>query len=419
MLKLFLATYAALWHIALPFLHRKPRLADGWEERTLAQTAGRDFDLWIQSASGGESLLSQMVLTTLAEQLEGSDRRLRILATSTTREGINTLRKTPTAENIDLTVAFFPFDAPAIITRAFNTFRPRLAVLVETELWPAWLITARCMEVPVLLVNGRMSDKSCHSYRRLRRFFTVFGPGRVLAMSEEDAARFRSILPPERVQMVPNLKFDRMEFSSSTPPFSFQSPKDSPFIVFGSVRAEEEEQIARCLDILCKARPDATIALFPKHPARASALTEMLASRRLPARLRSSLKETCVPGTVIVWDSFGDLAAAWSRADAAFVGGSLCGWGGHNFLEPLACGVRPVIGHNWKNFAWIGREVISCGLVSEVEEEQQLARTLLERLASPDNRDEVRHRAENLFAGKRGGTAVTCTEILAALNAKP
>ena len=419
MLKIFLATYAALWRIALPFLHRKPRLADGWEERILARTAGHDFDLWIQSASGGESLLSQMVLTTLAKQLKGSDSKLRILATATTREGIDTLQKTPAAENIDLTVAFFPFDAPPIITRAFNAFRPRLAVLVETELWPAWLITARCTEVPVLLVNGRMSDKSCRSYRRLHRFFTAFGPGRVLAMSEEDAARFRSILPPERVQMVPNLKFDRMELSNSAPPFAFQPPEDSPFIVLGSVRAEEEEQIARCLDVLCKARPDATIALFPKHPARAPALTEMLATRRLPVRLRSSLNETCVPGTVIVWDSFGDLAAAWSRADAAFVGGSLCDWGGHNFLEPLGFGVRPVIGHNWKNFAWIGREVISCGLVSEVEDEEQLARTLLERLSSPDDRDDVHHRAESLFAEKRGGTAVTCTEILTALNAKP
>ncbi len=420
MLKLFLLLYSALWRLALPVCRRMPRLADGWDERTLASLpdgADRGFDLWIQSASGGESLVSAMVLAALADTLpkeNSSNRPLRVLATSTTREGINTLEKIVPTPEMTLHIRLFPFDTPDGTRRAFAVFRPRLAVLVETELWPAWLIAAKTAQVPVLLINGRLSAKSCRRYRRLSRFFTTFGPDRVLAMSAEDAARFAAILPAERIRTVNNIKFDRMQFVETAPPFNFTPP--APFVVLGSVRREEEKLLPACLARLRARRPQATVAVFPKHPGRAAEIVRLLAARGFSPRLRSTLGNGCDPGTLIVWDSFGELAASFSAADAVFIGGSLCSWGGHNFLEPLAFGVRPLIGRNWKNFAWIGREVITAGLVDEIEDENELAERLLDRLDHPDDRRSVQARATALFAEKRGGTAATCEEIRTLLS---
>ena len=118
------------------------------------------------------------------------------------------------------------------------------------------------------------------------------------------------------------------------------------------------------------------------------------------------------PGTVIVWDVYGELAGAYGLAATTFVGGSLVNLGGQNFLEPLVFGLRPIIGPYWKNFAWVGREIIDSGLVHEVEDENQLVSALLRSLESRDDRDEVITRVQNFFEPRKGGTHQVCLAII-------
>ncbi|MCP4342647.1 MAG: 3-deoxy-D-manno-octulosonic acid transferase, partial [Desulfobulbaceae bacterium] len=158
MIKLFLFLYNLAWCLALPFLKRSPRVKLGWQQRTMQEIAEGSFDLWIQAASGGESMLSNMVLDELVNVLP-TGRKLRVLVTSGTKQGVDSLLKGrknhPSDSTLDIIVAYFPFDAPWLMEKAFNRFAPKLAVIVETELWPGFLISAKRTHVPVLLINGR------------------------------------------------------------------------------------------------------------------------------------------------------------------------------------------------------------------------------------------------------------------------
>ena len=171
------------------------------------------FDLWIQAASGGESMLTNMVLDKL-ETLLPKNRKLRILVTSGTKQGVDSLTKWCKSRqpdsSLDITVAYFPFDAPRLMDHAFFRFAPKLAVIVETELWPGFLIHARRRNIPVLLINGRMSVKSFGSYKYFAKFFKIYGPEKVMAISETDGERFSRIVGPEKVSLINNIKFDRI-----------------------------------------------------------------------------------------------------------------------------------------------------------------------------------------------------------------
>jgi 3-deoxy-D-manno-octulosonic-acid transferase len=133
LIKLILPFYSLAWSVALPFLKRSPRVSLGWHQRTLWEAPAGPFDIWIQAASGGESLLTNMVLENLAARLGG--KKLRVLATSGTKQGIDSLIKGrglhPPGGNPDITVAYFPFDAPRLMEKAFSRFAPKLAIIVE------------------------------------------------------------------------------------------------------------------------------------------------------------------------------------------------------------------------------------------------------------------------------------------------
>jgi 3-deoxy-D-manno-octulosonic-acid transferase len=425
--KLPLTLYDLLWRAALPILRRRPRLVRGWRQRTLAEMASGPFDLWIQAASGGESRLTNTIVAQLAESVSPSpDRRLQLLLTTGTDEGLDLLRQgqaeLASHSPLDLTIAFFPFDAPHLMRRALKNFAPRLILTLETELWPGLLVAARENQVPLYLINGRMSAKSFRSYRRLSGFFHRYGPQRVWAVSPADGRRFAEVVGAARVALMDNIKFDRLAPGCSPevePGLGHLLSSPSPLVIFGSIRREEEEKILTSIGRLLTLRPDLRIAIFPKHLARAEAWLKRLRGRGIVATLRSQTTTVCPAGSVVVWDLFGELAGAYTLASAAFVGGSLVDGGGQNFLEPLAAGLRPIIGPHWESFAWVGQEIIDCGLVLQVANEEELAARLLQLLASGDSRQEVKLRAEHFFARRRGGTRLICHQILTTLQGLP
>lgn len=401
--------YQLAWQMALPFLRRAPRLAEGWEQRILADTCPGSFDLWIQSASGGESMLSNAIIDELSTRVPG-DTPLRVLATSTTPQGTATLHKGMQARGestgVRLTIRSFPFDSPKLMRMAFARFRPRLIVLLETELWPALLDTAKQQGIPVLLINGRMSKRSFRSYQYLGWLFSPLAPTQVLAISLEDQARFSRVLGPENIGLMNNIKFDRINprpVPDSDQPLAGLLPANVPFVLFGSIRREEEQKVLTAIKHLLTMRPDIVIGLFPKHLERANGWLTQLGAADIPAILRSR-DIPCLPGSVIVWDKFGELASAYGLARSAFIGGSLVDLGGQNFLEPLVFGLKPVIGPYWSNFAWVSREIVDVGLVHEVADERQLAEAMLQQLDTPTPRSQVIAAVERFLAPRKGGT---------------
>lgn len=422
MIRLALALYNLAWIVLLPFLKRSSRISLGWPQRTLKHNPSGPFDLWIQAASGGESLLTNMVLEELVEHLPNS-RKYRVLVTSGTKQGIDSLEKGRTqlenSQNFDIEIAYFPFDAPGLMAKAFKMYAPQLAVIVETELWPGFLYHARQTKTPVLLINGRMSEKSHATYKYFSRFFTKYGPKNVWAISPLDGQRFAEVVGPGRVSSMDNIKFDRITPNvpqATENPIVALLPPTVPFVLLGSIRKEEEEKISQTIVQLLEKKPNITIGLFPKHIERADHWLTTLEELNVTCCKRSKISTTQAAGSVIVWDVFGELAGAYGLAKTTFVGGSLENLGGQNFLEPLVFGIKPIIGPYWKNFAWVSREIVDCGLVHEISTTEQLTMKLLEEISLDESRDRVINEVQNYFSPRKGGTRFISLQILKQLN---
>ncbi|SDP29618.1 3-deoxy-D-manno-octulosonic acid transferase [Desulforhopalus singaporensis] len=422
MTKILLFIYTLAWVAAFPLLKRLPRIRTGWRQRTLQDLPEGTFDIWIQAASGGEAMLTNTLLDQLAAVVP-QQARLKILATSGTEQGVQTLDKARhdrghgTAGSqgiIDVTVSYFPLDAPHLMRKAFQAFQPRLGILMETELWPGYLVAAAGQNVELFLVNGRMSEKSFRSYRRMRFFFNRFGPGRILAVSRTDADRFAHVMGNSKVALMNNIKFDRTVPAAGTAGRASRlifAEKAAPFIIFGSVRREEEPKILAAVAEILDRRKDIVVGIFPKHLERVSHWVNMLDAEHIATARRSEITSISGSQSVIVWDKYGELSSAYGYSDSAFVGGSLEKLGGQNFLEPLAFGLRPVIGPHWQNFSWVGREIVTSGLVTVVDNAADLAHALISHADSRQPREEVIEQVQAYLETKKGGTLKACQEI--------
>jgi 3-deoxy-D-manno-octulosonic-acid transferase len=346
-------------------------------------------------------------------------RPVRALVTTNTSQGIDILQQAAAnaalPRNLEMQSAFFPFDRPSIMSRAIRSSSPRLAVLLETELWPGFLGALKAAGIPIALVNGRLTPSSLRGYRCWPNFWRRLAPRHILAVSREDARRFGRLFGPDRVEVMANMKFDRLSLpaSSAEDPGAVSAilDRDAPFLILGSIRREEEDAVSDMVQTLLRRRPDLVIGLFPRHMQRVEAWEETLSSRSIPWLRRSRLEAPAPPGNVVVWDVFGELAAAYDLCRTCFVGGSLVPLGGQNFLEPLSRGILPVIGPHWDNFAWVGREILSAGLVRQASDWRHAVEILEATLASPPERKAQRSDGWRYMDQRRGGTAYACRRI--------
>jgi 3-deoxy-D-manno-octulosonic-acid transferase len=412
--------YEGLWHAALPFLYLNRRLRQGFRDRLFRDPPEGFHDVWLQAASAGEANLAMELLPALARDGREAGKPLTAFATTCTRQGMEALEKArAAAQDQDpdavVTLAYLPFDLPSLMRRVLDTVSPKVVVLLETELWPGMLAACREFGVPAVVVNGRLTTRSLAGYLLARSVLSRLGPERVLAVSEDARRRYALLFGAERVGRMENIKFDRLPRAGAPADDALPLAPllgDRPALaLFGSVRREEEEAVLAALRQVRAARPKTPIAVVPRHLERLDFWRKSLYAAGLEPVLRSGLVGPPAPDAVILWDTFGELSAAFAHARAAFVGGSLAPLGGQNFLEALACGLTPVIGPHWKNFAWVGREVVEAGLVVEAADADGLAAAMLRLLAKPKPRDAVRKRFADYVAPRRGG-ADTAAELV-------
>ena len=409
------AVYDIGWRMARPLLRLNKRLAVGFDQRVLKQMPPA-ADIWIQAASVGESFLAWELLKHWRPQEPP-----RILLTTNTQQGMEILEKAVVdigEQNgiRQLNTAYFPFDQPRIMQRAVAHIRPRIMLLLESEMWPAHLAALKDADVPVLLVNGRITEKSLRAYLHWRSLWQRLRPDQILAVSEDDARRFGELFGSAQIAVMPNIKFDRLkehtpEAAQSVRQLSAIIPADKPLVVFGSVREQEETAVREIIEAVRRRHPSAITALFPRHHHRLAAWTLFLDKQRLPWQRRSHIEKPLDGGAVVLWDTFGELAPAYSLATAAFVGGSLAPLGGQNFLEPLISGVRPVIGPYWETFQWVGSEIMEQGLVRVAADWRAAADILCTDISQPASKDQVRRDARRYIQSRRGGTAAACRLI--------
>jgi 3-deoxy-D-manno-octulosonic-acid transferase len=310
-------------------------------------------------------------------------------------------------------VRYLAYDTPGSVRRFLARVQPRVALIMETELWPNLLRECRRRAVPVLLASARLSEKSVSRYRRFGSLFrSVFNENLLIAaQTEADAGRFRAIgAADEQVRVIGNAKFD-VELD----PGLVQAGRNlraaygshRPVWIAGSTHAGEEEQLLDAHARLLRWRPDALLLLVPRHQARFEAVAELLEHRGVAFARRSQMTGGAAgtPQAVMLADTIGELPALYASADVAFVGGSLVAVGGHNLLEPVALGLPVLTGPSYFNSKEIARLLLERGAALQVKDAQELAQTLQLWLEDAAERDRVGSIGEEIIAANRGSVA--------------
>ncbi len=413
----FMAFYNILWAAALPFLQKSPRLADSFAMRICASRLSQ-ADLWIQAASAGEALLAVRLIRHLTP-----DFPVTVLVTTTTEQGMQIL-KTEQARafshpRVSVSLAWFPFDMPKVAQAAVKQVNPKAMVLLETELWPALLYYLRQNRSQILVVNGRMSKKSSRGYQWTKSLWSRVSPHQILAVSDQDADRFRRVFACAAVSTMPNIKFESigplpLERTESSLTDLFPCPL--PVSIFASIRRQEEKQALQMVHRILERFPHQVVAIFPRHMHRLSTWKRLLNRTGKRFYLRSRMTAPLLHPGIILWDRFGEMRSAFGHADVVFMGGSLAPLGGQNFMEPLLQGVPVVTGPFWDDFFWVGKAVFETNLVERKTGWQTAADAMVHHLAHTGDREIRRQNALAYVTARAGGADMACQAILAAMS---
>jgi len=318
----------------------------------------------------------------------------------------------------DIITLYLPLDLPLLMRRFLRRINPRSAIIVETELWPNFINEASKSGIPVALVNGRISDKSLGRYRRTRLFWRRILPKltAVLVQSEQDRKRFASIGAPERnLEVVGTVKFDVSPRELTAPKRqsvarSFGLDGSRTVIVAGSTHPGEEEMVLETFASLKRERPDLAMIIAPRHVERGPEVGQLAAQNGLSYVLRSK-QGTSYSGNfdVLVLDTIGELARAYQTAAVAFIGKSISNKfrGGHNPIEPAACGVPTIFGPNMQNFRHIAATLVSSGAAIQIVNAGQLLKAMSEILKSPQKQEQMAKAAIKVIQANRGATERT------------
>jgi 3-deoxy-D-manno-octulosonic-acid transferase len=289
-----------------------------------------------------------------------------------------------------------------VMRRYLRHLKPRALIIVETELWPSLITEAGSRGVPVVIVNGRMTDRSARRYALVPGLSrSVLSGVSVLAMAEGDAARF-SRLGAGKVETLGNLKLDSISdvnLDKRNELRDFLGIKDRPVFIAGSIREGEEEAVFGAVRSAHEQVQGLFSILAPRHPSQIGTLAELSRQSGLEWCLKSRMEY--VTDLVLV-DTMGELFSLYGASDAAFVGGSLVDTGGQNILEPIAWGVPTVHGPHMDNFLW-ALEVVE-GFTIRVHSQAELSKTIVDIATNPGKYAGLASKARSLLEGRKGVT---------------
>lgn len=404
--------YTLLVHALLPWAalyllwraRRQPEYLAHWGERFgfFRAVAPAQPVIWIHAVSVGETRAAQPLVAALRERYPGH----RILMTHMTPTG----RATSAALFGDAVLrVYLPYDTPWAMRRFLRRFRPVLGIVMETELWPNLVAACRAMDIPLVLVNARLSEKSARGYARFPQLArqTLQNLRAIAAQSENDARRLMA-LGASAVEVLGNLKFD-VAPPADLPDFRARIGT-RPVFLCASTREGEEALI---LDAWLKLGDFGTalLAIVPRHPQRFDEVAKWIEARGLKLQRRSDGRPVAADTQVWLGDSLGEMFAYYAAADVAFVGGSLLDYGCQNLIEPCALGVPVLFGPSTYNFAEAAREALFAGAARQVPDAASLVATALALLSDAPGRQAMGEAARRFAQAHRGATERTLALI--------
>jgi 3-deoxy-D-manno-octulosonic-acid transferase len=370
--------------------------------------------IWIHAVSVGEALSARAIIPDLRDRYPG----LRIYLSTTTLTGQQIAR---TLHGVDA-VFFFPFDLPPFVNRTLRLVRPRLFLMMETEIWPNLLRACRRAGVKTMLVNGRISERSFPRYRAARGFFRrVLEDVDVFCMQGEESARRIVEIGADqaRVTVTGSLKFESLESPGAAAGRGagrvlryFRVPPDRPVFVAASTLKGEERPVLAAFAEVRRTHPTALLIIAPRKPERFGEAETLARGEGLRVLRRSQLAVDAEPrAEVVVLDSIGELAHLFQVATVVFVGGSLVDHGGHNILEPAVHGKPIVFGPYMQNFAEIAATFLRAQAAIQVAGPAGLTETVVRLTGDSVERARLGAAARALVEANRGARVKTLAAI--------
>lgn len=360
--------------------------------------------IWVHAVSMGEVQAAAALIRALLERYPGQE----ILVTTATPTGSDRVRAIFGERVLH---CYAPLDLGWSVKRFFVHFRPRLAIILETELWPNLFRQCGDRKVPLVLASARLSPKSINRYRALVSLFkeTLSHGVVIAAQTPADAERFLSLgVAPERTHVTGNIKFDfdvPAGVQQQGLALRAKYAGDRPVWIAASTHAGEEEIALQAHSLVQRRFANALLVLVPRHPERFDGVASLIHNRNLKF-VRRSTGAVCTAATeVLLGDTMGELMPFYAAADVAFVGGSIARIGGHNLLEPAALKLPFVTGPHTYNAVDIAELFHENNIAPVVHDAEELAAEVVRLLDNPEERARIGTRAEALINESRGALA--------------
>lgn len=376
--------------------------------------------IWLHAVSVGEVIAARPLLTGLRRQYPGH----RLLLSVTTETGRGVAERDKLADQI----IYFPFDILPAVWWLLHTVAPRAIIIMETEIWPVFSFEAARRGIPLILANGRISDRSFPRYQRFAWFFkpalnTFTSLGMQTAVDRERIVAIGA--PEERTSVLGNLKYDLPNLQPS--PDERRSLREQYAIPVGSLvftaastHPGEEQLILSVWQELARQRHDLRFVLVPRHPERAAEVSALAEQYDFTCRRRTSLAQAGTSplnqNELLLVDTVGELTAIYQLSDLVFVGGSLVPTGGHNLLEPAAAGVPSLFGPHMGNFREVAALTLHYGAGVEVADQAELLDAARDFLISAELRQVIGTNGLKMMRDSGGATERYLAAVAMALT---
>lgn len=371
--------YSLIFTLCLPLVllrllyraWRAPAYARRWSERFALGGDLRAGGIWVHAVSVGESIAAAPMVRELLRRHP----QLPITITCMTPTGSEQIRK---LFGDQVGHAYLPYDLPWLQRRLIRRLQPRIAIIMETELWPNLVAECRHAGVPVVLANARLSQRSARGYQRVawlvRPMFAALDW--VAVQSAAEAERFAALgVRQAALTVTGSIKFDlkpAAELLEQADRWRAQWG-ERPVWIAASTHAGEDEIVLAAQQLILRRHPQALLILVPRHPERFEGVARQVQQAGLSMVRRSDRTMPGMADQVFLGDSMGELMQFYACADMAFVGGSLIAGGGHNYLEPAALGLPVLSGPHRFNFTEISELLEQAGALVEVADAEALA----------------------------------------------
>lgn len=407
---MYLLTPVILYRLAARGLRLRGYYRRWFERFGIFPDPGLKDSIWVHAVSVGEVNAATPLIEALRARYPDSPF---VLTTVTPTGSERALRLWQGS----LTHVYLPYDLPAAVRRFLDRARPRLAVIMETEIWPNLFLTCQQRGIPIVVANARLSERSLRGYGPVRPLarMAIRAATWVAAQSQPDAERLLDLgARPERLSIAGNLKYDMRvpeELSAQGAAFRAAWGAQRPVWIAASTHEGEEQAVIEAHSLLMRRFPDALLVVAPRHPERFRPMIQLCRAYGFATATRS---EDRLPGPhaqCFVVDTLGELLAFFAAADVAFVAGSLEPIGGHNVLEPAALGLPVVVGPHTFNFTEVTDQMLAEEAALRVADAESLATALQRLMANESQRRAMGAAARHLFERERGAVERTLAII--------